>query len=104
MTPECQLPMFFEPSSRDRYTQFRHDNPHVEAELVKLARQLISRGHQKYSIKALFEITRWHRALQTTDEDFKLNNNYAPYYARDLMDEYPDLEGFFNLRAQKSEW
>ena len=85
---------------REKYETFRAGNPAVEQELLKLSRQLVRRGHKNYSINGLFEIIRWHRALETTGE-YKLNNNYRAYYARDLMEEYPELDGFFRVRSQK---
>jgi hypothetical protein len=48
------------------------------------------------------EVVRFHRALETTDPDFKLNNNYSSRYARILMDEEPELAGFFQTRELKS--
>ena len=50
----------------------------------------------------LFEVLLWQRMLQTTDEDFKLNNNYAPRYARMIMENNQDLDGVFELRAMRT--
>ena len=51
--------------------------------------------------ESLFEVIRWHRALTTKGDDFKLNNNHAPFYARLIMSKEADLEEFFNIREQK---
>jgi hypothetical protein len=80
------------------FEMFHYDNPHVYDELWKLACDLHARGHRHYSMKGLFEVLRWHRAMKTTDEDFKLNNNYTAYYARLIMENDDRLEGFFRLR------
>ena len=69
-------------------------------ELVQLIKQLKERGHTQYSMKGLFEVLRHRHALKTTSEDFKLNNNYTAYYARLIMDQYPEHEGFFHLRGK----
>lgn len=87
---------------RQRFEEFHAANPEVYSELVKLARELKLKGRSKYGIKSLFEIVRWHKALSTHADDFKLNNNHAPFYARLIMSNEPDLKEFFNLREQKS--
>jgi hypothetical protein len=52
----------------------------------------------------LFEVMRWNWFMTTTDpdSDFKLNNNYRSRYARKLMDEYPELDGIFEVRELKA--
>jgi len=84
-----------------RFDDFHSQNPQVYEELVKLANQLKERGRSKYGIKSLFEIIRWHRAITTDGDDFKLNNNHAPFYARLIMTKEEGLEDFFVTREQK---
>lgn len=88
-------------SHEEAASKFAQDNPTVLVELVDLARQLKRRGHERYSIKGLFEVLRHRRALETQDRfsEFKLNNNYTAYYARMIMSQYPDLRGFFATRG-----
>lgn len=90
--------------SRDiqlKFEAFAEDNPQVLVELVRLARQLKDRGHERHSIKCLFEVLRYNHAMNTQDRntEFKLNNNYTSHYARLIMNQYPDLDGFFALRG-----
>jgi len=45
-------------------------------------------------------VLRWERAMKTTDQtEWKLNNNYTSRYARLIMEQEPDLEGFFVTRG-----
>jgi len=81
-----------------KFKEFHRENPHVYELLRELALDLRDRGHKHYGINSLTEVVRWHHALETTDDDFKLNNNYRPFYARILMDNEPRLAGFFRLR------
>ena len=37
-------------------------------------------------------------SVQTTGDDFKINNDFTAHYARLLMREHPALEGFFETR------
>lgn len=86
----------------DQFQQFHQANPHVFTALRALALQLKRRGLRKYGMKGLFEVLRWQHAMYTDDpaSDFKLNNNYTSFYARLLMEREPELDGFFEVRAQ----
>lgn len=83
---------------QEQFEMFCELNPHVERQLVALARELVERGHRTIGIAMLFEVLRWQYALHTIGDTFRLNNNYRSRYARRLMDRYPDLAGVFELR------
>lgn len=76
------------------------ENPHVYDGLKRLAYQLHEAEHERYSMKALFEIIRWEHDLKTTSRDFKLNNNFTALYARLIMKHEPKLKGFFRTRRR----
>lgn len=82
----------------EKFQQFHEENPHVYRTLVYLARQWVNAGHTRLGIATLFERARWEFAMSTTDPDYKINNNYKPYYARLIMSQEPDLDGLFELR------
>jgi len=83
----------------EQFWKFHVENPGVYKELLTLALKMKRTGRNRYGMKGLFEVLRWHRALKTTDEDFKLNNNYTAFYARMLMKRLPELDGFFAVRG-----
>ena len=92
------------PTIAQRFVEFHTASPDVYQALVALARQWLSNtGRKKLGIKTLFERARWELALTTSDPDFKLNNNYAPYYARLVMRQEPDLDGMFDLRKSEAD-
>jgi len=83
------------------FAQFHHENPHVYQGLRHLALRLRRAGRDHYGIKALFEVLRYEQALITTSDDgLKLNSNYTALYARKLMQDEPELDGFFQLRER----
>jgi len=86
----------------EQFAAFHCANPHVYAALRRLALGMVRRGQRKIGVKMLFEVLRWQYAMTTTDSasSFKLNNNYAPFYARLLMDNEPELAGAFETRTQ----
>jgi predicted GNAT superfamily acetyltransferase len=92
------------PDSRSlqaRFEAFHRDNPHVYAELVKLARRARGRGVARIGIKMLWEVLRWQLQIETYHPDadsFRLNNNFHSLYARLLMDENPELRDLFETR------
>lgn len=84
------------------FNEFQAKNPRVYIQLVSLARELKSKGHRKIGIGMLFEVIRWQTMLRTYGDVYKLNNNYRSRYARKIMSQEPDLDGFFELRELKS--
>jgi hypothetical protein len=56
------------------------------------------RGREKWGIAGIFEVLRWNRAMQTDAPDYKLCNTHRAFYARMLMEQEPELRGFFDLR------
>jgi len=84
------------------FWEFHRENPQVYSALRDVAIQLSDRGWHHYGIKAIMEVVRFHKALETTDTKFKLNNNYSSRYARLLMEQEPRLNEFFEVRELKS--
>lgn len=82
----------------ERFARFHDKNPHVYELIKKIALDLKNRGHKKFGIAFIFERIRWLFAIQTSGEDFKLNNSYRAFYARKLMYEVPQLIDVFEIR------
>lgn len=88
-----------ERSIPERFEQFHRLNPHIYDLLRDMAIDMRRRGIRRYGMKGLFEVLRWRYAIQTHGEEgFKLNNNFTAHYARKLMMENPELDGFFETR------
>lgn len=102
-----QLSFYLDPETeaRKRFDEFNQANPWVYRELVALARGLRSRGWKHYGIAALFEVLRYNSAMRSEDpnSEFKLNNNYRAYYAREIMRSEADLAGFFSVRRSEAD-
>lgn len=89
-------------TATQKFWQFHRANPDVYVQLVRLARQMRARGRAQYGIGSLFEVLRWHRALETEGDPFKLNNNWRSRYARLIAAQEPDLSDFFETRQLRS--
>ncbi len=94
------IPIATPSDAEQAFETFHELNPWVFDALVRLARDLHDRGRERIGINMLVEVLRWQWTRQTSDpsSEFKINNNYAPRYARLIMDEFDDLEGIFQLR------
>ena len=85
------------------FRKFHEENPHVYRLLRSRALEMRRKGRERYGIAGIFEVVRWHINIETTGEEFKLNNNHKAYYARLLMKLEPELEGFFNTRESAAD-
>jgi len=83
---------------KEKFKEYDEENPKVYNLFVRFAKEVKSTGRRVYSAKAIFERIRWFVEVETTGDIFKVNNNYPAHYARKMMDEYPDFEGFFRVR------
>ena len=82
----------------ERFEAFHEANPHVARLLAAMALALRAQGRTRYGIKALVEALRYQDAVQTRGDDFRTNSDFTAHYARLLMREHPELEGFFETR------
>jgi hypothetical protein len=82
-----------------RFEKFHRDTPNFYAELVKLARRFRAKTGRTCGIQRLIEIVRFDIEMTSkSDEEFKINNDFAAFYSRLIMCQEPDLDGFFQLR------
>lgn len=83
------------------FNRYHEENPHIWDGFVKYAKEAKSKGFRNYSANGIFEIMRWHTGIEGNGE-FKISNNYRPDYARKMMTEYPEFEGFFRIKELKA--
>lgn len=90
---------------RQQVSEFHDRHPEVWDMFVQFTFEMIQRGYKNYSVNAIFERIRWEKDSVGGDgiTSFKLNNNYRAFYSRRFMRAYPQHEGFFRTREQKSE-
>jgi hypothetical protein len=83
----------------ERYAAFIGANPWLLPELARRARAFRDAGY-RCSAKGLIEGLRSEWIL-TRGEKPNLNNSMTSRLARDLVAQYPDLDGVFQFRALK---
>ena len=79
------------------FKKYDKENPHIWEGFFKYAKQAKAKGFKNYSANGIFEIMRWHTGIHGNGE-YKISNNYRPDYARKMMKEYPEFEGFFRVK------
>ena len=82
----------------EKFEVYDKENPVVYELFVKFAKEAKSSGRKTFSANAIFERIRWFVDVETSGDSFKVNNNYRPYYARKMMQEFLEFEGFFRTR------
>lgn len=79
-----------------RFVQYHKQNRWLWAAFEKRANRLRRSGVCHFGAKAIFEVIRFFTAARGRN-GFKLNNNYAAYYARVYEVKY-SCRGFFETR------
>lgn len=88
---------------REQVQEYHIKHPEVWDMFEDFAFAMIYRGYKNYSVNAIFERIRWEKdAGGDGINQFKIGNNYRAFYARRFMKKYPQHEGFFRTRTQKS--
>lgn len=91
------------PSRYQRWRAFHEANPGVYDLFRRFAVDALRQERrQRFGARMIWERLRWYTQVETNGSDFKLNNDFAPYFARLLMLERPDDFGdFFELRDSR---
>lgn len=84
----------------DKFEKYHIENPHIYRMFKQFTFKTIKRGFKHYGAKGIFEIIRWHSSVRGNDE-WKINNNYTPFYARKFEENHPRYKNFFYKRKSK---
>jgi hypothetical protein len=88
---------------QERFNEYDHCHPEVYKYLVSLCFELKSKRFRRYGIRSLWERVRWHFQVEKEmGEDFKLNDHFHSRYVRKIIAEYPEFDGFFELRKLRA--
>jgi len=86
------------PPATVRFLRFHRENPRVFHLFVRFSRDAKTALGTPIGINLVTERVRWETSVVTTGDAHKLNNNFAPFYARLIMHSQPDLRGAFTTR------
>jgi hypothetical protein len=51
----------------------------------------------------IIERIRWQTGVVAKDSDFKINNDFAAFYSRMFMLEYPSYSNYFRIRQSQAD-
>ena len=87
---------------QEKFEEFNNKNPLVYALFKQQVQKAISRGKKKLSAKTILGYIRWNLTLETTGDEFKINDIYTSRYARKYINEFPEQKEIFELRNLRS--
>ena len=83
----------------NEFKTFHSKNPEVYELFKTFTFRAINAGHIRLSSEMIINRIRWETSVETTDKDYKINNDYKPFYSRMFMYEYPKYKNFFATRG-----
>ena len=86
----------------ERFREFHLANPQVFSLFVKFANHAAN-SRRRFGARLIGERIRWHTAIETSGDEFKVNNDYWPYYAKLLPLVDQRFVGFFSSRNGASD-
>ena len=88
---------------KEAFTKFHLENPQIY-KLFKVYFNYLHhrKGWQRVSAKLIIERVRAEVLVETSDPEFKINNNFTTHYARLFVKENPQYEKCFEFRSLKS--
>ena len=87
-----------------RFAAIDAANPKMWALFERFTFSMIRRGFDHYSARAVLHRVRWETATPLDDgSQFKVNNNWSPFYARKFHRVHPKYDGFFHMRASRAD-
>ena len=82
-----------------KFFKFHAENPELFELYKKFSNDVLKSGRKRYGIASITERIRWHYAIETTGDDFKINNNHKSCYVRLLIFQDKRFEKLFQLRT-----
>lgn len=87
--------------SVENFKKYDEENPNIYGMFKEFALEA-SRYRKRYSAKNIFHRMRWETMIRKPKEDFKIDDGWISHYARKFLEEYPNLEGFFETRVRRN--
>jgi len=85
-------------SREQKFRIFHEENPEVYELFKRFCYEAMDKGHTRLSAEMIINRIRWETKIVTTDKDYKINNDYKPFYSRLFIIQHPGYEDFFQLR------
>lgn len=87
--------------SEINFEKYDKENPAIWEAFVHFTVMTKAKGFSNYGAFGIINLIRWHSGAAGNDK-FKINNTYAPDYARKMEEKFPNFKGFFRMRQLKT--
>lgn len=97
---------------QEAFDNFHQANPMIYKLIVREAKELIRKGRKRFSVKQIAGAIRWDTYLVTTENTlfgsldvnkrFKIGDQYTSRYSRLLVEQYPEMAGYIEMREIRS--
>lgn len=84
--------------TRNAFWKYHEQRPQIFEKFKQYAYQMKRAGREHYGAKGIIERIRWDMHMGYEEGDFKISNTFFPLYARLLVKECPEFDGFFRLK------
>jgi hypothetical protein len=81
------------------FENYHLNNPKMYDVFERFTFEAIKSGRKYFGSQSILERVRWFTAIESRDDIFKVNNNYAAFYSRMFEEKHPEWKGFFRKRA-----
>jgi hypothetical protein len=81
-----------------KFKEFNEQNPKIYDLFKRFAMEAKQAGRTRFSHWMIINRIRWYTNVETTGDDFKISNDFIAIYARLLVWQMPEFEGFFLLK------
>ncbi|MER7445009.1 hypothetical protein [Micromonospora avicenniae] len=85
----------------ERFQAFHQEHPEVLAHLEALARDWF-RTRNRLGVGMLFEVLRWQTGIGSTDQLYRLNNDFRSRYVRLMVERHPEWAHRFQTRELRA--
>lgn len=83
------------------FQQYHQANPHLYELYKAIAMQLIQQNRRVIGSAHIFQKMRYEYQFKTDGSPFKIDNNFAPHYARKFVLENPQYGHLFKFKPLK---
>lgn len=83
------------------FQQYHQANPHLYELYKAIALQLIQQNRRVIGSAHIFQKMRYEYQFKTDGSPFKIDNNFAPMYARKFVLEHPQFGHLFKFKQLK---
>jgi hypothetical protein len=83
------------------FQQYDQSNKHIYELYKSIAVKMAQEGRRQIGSKYIFEAMRYDYTFNSNNDPYKVNNNFAPMYARKFVLEHPQYGNLFKFKPLK---